>query len=57
MYQIIRSYNNFTSATEHTDSITSALSAAAVYLEDPDCARIIIYDITTGKTIVDYRRD
>lgn len=56
MYQIIRAYSDFTSMTEHTDSITSALSAAAIYLEDPDCVRMIVYDTKTGKTIVDYQR-
>lgn len=56
MYQVIRAYSDFTSMTEHTDSITSALSAAAIYLEDPDCVRMIVYDTKTGKTIVDYQR-
>ena len=57
MYQIIRAYNDFTSMTEHADSITSVLTAATIYLEDPDCVRIVVYDTKTGKTIVDYQRD
>lgn len=57
MYQVIRGYNDFTSMTEHTDSITSALTAAAIYLEDPDCFTVKIYDVKNEKIVLDYYRD
>ena len=57
MYQIIRGYNDFTSMTERTDSITRALSAAAIYLEDPDCFTVKIFDEKNEKIVLDYYRD
>ena len=57
MYQVIRGYNDFTSTSEHTDSITSALTAAAIYLEDPDCFTVKIYDEKNEKIVLDYYRD
>lgn len=57
MYQVIRAYNDCSCMSEHTDSITSALSAAAIYLEDPDCLTVKIYDTRDKKFVLDYYRD
>ncbi len=57
MYQVIRAYNDCSCMSEHTDSITSALSAAAIYLEDPDCLTVKIYDTRDKKFILDYYKD
>lgn len=57
MYQVIRAYNDFTSASEHTDSIINALTAAAIYLEDPDCFTVKIVDVKNEKIVMDYYRD
>lgn len=53
-YQIIRLYSDLSCATEHCDSITRALTAAAIYLEDPDCIMVKIYDIQAEKFVLDY---
>lgn len=55
-YMVIRAYNDITSGTEKTDSISSALSACAIYLEDSDCFTVKIVDCETGKLILDYVR-
>ena len=57
MYQIIRGYIDFTTISEYTNTITSALSAAAIYLEDPDCCTVKIFDVTNKKIIMDFWRD
>lgn len=54
MYQLIVSYKDCSCKSEHTDSIKSALTAAAIYLEDPDCLTAVIYDTEDKKFILDY---
>lgn len=57
MYQILRVYDDQTAATERTDVFTHALSACAIYLEDPSCISVKIWDVDTGKIILDYWRE
>lgn len=56
-YQLIRVYNDFTSTTESSDSITTLLNAAAIYLEDTDCVIIKIIDRINNKIILDFVRE
>ena len=54
MYLIIRAYKDFTSMTEHTDSIANAFAACAIYLEDSECITVKIVDTQNEKIIADY---
>ncbi len=56
-YQLIRVYNDLASTTESSDSITTLLSAAAIYLEDPDCITVEIIDRINDKVILDFVRE
>ncbi len=56
MYTVLRAYDDLTSSTEHTDNISSALSAAAIYLEDGCCFTVKIWETASGKIILDYYR-
>lgn len=55
-YQMITVYEECTSKSEGTDDITAALNAAAIYLSDPDCIAIKIYDNARGEWVMDYWR-
>lgn len=57
MYHITRKYSDGLIQTEHTYSIIRALEAAAIYLEDPDCCKLKVYDIVNEKFVVDITRD
>ena len=60
MYTIHAGYNDFSGLflkTELADSITSVLSAAAIYLEDPSCFMVKVWKTDDGKVIVDYWRE
>lgn len=57
MFIILRVYSDNATACEHSDTFISALSACAIYLEDPDCISIKIWDTTTGTIYLDYWRD
>jgi len=60
MYTIHTGYEDSTGffvKVEHADSISSALSAAAIYLEDPSCFTVKIWKTNDGKFIVDYWRE
>lgn len=54
MYQILRIYDDCTSATEYTDSIIQALNACTIYLEDPSCEGVKIWNVDTGIDILNY---
>lgn len=56
MYTILRTYNDLTSYTESTNNISSALSAAAIYLEDEYCFTVTIWETASRKIILDYHR-
>ena len=56
-YQLIRAYDDCSSATECADSIVNLLAAAAIYLEDTSCVKVEIVDRENNKTIMDYWRD
>lgn len=51
---VIRSYYDCTTATENAPDIVSALSAAAIYLNDKECWTVKI--IVNGKTVMNYYR-
>lgn len=51
---VIRSYNDCTTATEKAPDIVSALSAAAIYLNDKECWTVKI--IVNGKIVMNYYR-
>lgn len=54
MFIVFRVYDDFTSATEKTANITSALSACAFYLADPAVMYVRIWRADTGKIIFEY---
>lgn len=54
MFTVLRVYADLTSATEKTHDFNSALIACAIYLEDPDCENVKIWNTATGKIILDY---
>ena len=56
MLQLIVAYTDCTSKTETTDSIILALNAARIYIEDPDCVAIKIWDDQKNKFILDWSR-
>ena len=51
---VIRSYNDCTTATEKAPDVVSALSAAAIYLNDKECWTVKI--IVNGKIVMNYYR-
>ena len=55
-YVILSIYKDCTSETETASKIESALYASAIYLEDPNCWGIKIWEKETGKIIFDYWR-
>ena len=57
MYTILRIYSDFVSATEKTDAIINAFSACAIYLEDPDCIGVKVWNTNSGEIIVDYWKE
>lgn len=57
MFVILRSYKDYTSSTEMASTIQEALRACDIYLEDPDCWGIQIWDQKSGKHILNYWRD
>lgn len=54
MYTILRVYNDFSSCTEQTDSLSDALSACAIYVNIPDLIDLKIWETATGNFIFDY---
>lgn len=56
MFVILRIYNDCTSSTELAFTIQEALRACDIYLEDPDCWGVKIWDKQDGKIILDYWR-
>lgn len=54
MYTILRVYDDFSSCTEQTDSLSAALSACAIYVEIPDLINLKIWETATGDFIFDY---
>ena len=55
-FTLWRVYNEGTTGSETVSSIADALAAAAIYVEDPDCLFIKIWD-DTGKLILDYSKE
>lgn len=56
MYTIFRTYDDCTTHTEYADDISSALSAAAIYLEDPSCIIVKIVKTSSEKLFLNYYR-
>lgn len=54
-YSITTSFNDYMKV-EHTDDIVKALNAATIYLMDPDCHAVTIFEIQTQTKILDYER-
>ena len=44
-YQIVRAYDDQTSATETAENIVAALEAAAIYLRDKSCCSLSIWEL------------
>lgn len=57
MFTILRVYSDCSTVTETTDNIIRALSACAIYLEDPDCISVKIWRTKDGTFILDYYRE
>ena len=55
-YMIIRVYDDCYHGTDYASTVSSALSACAIYLEDPSCFSVKIIDCTTGELILNYLR-
>ncbi len=56
MYQIIIMWDDCSSKTETTANFPSALACAAIYVEDPTCISVEIYDWNKHKLIMDWDR-
>ena len=54
MYTILRVYDDFSSCTEKTNSLSDALSACAIYVKIPDLINLKIWETETGNFIFDY---
>ena len=57
MFTVLRVYSDNSFFTENCDSISNALSAAAIYLEDPDCISVTIWAHDTDIVYLDYWRN
>ena len=53
-FQIVTVYEDGTSKTENTSDIQRALEAASIYLADPECEMINIYDRVKNINILTY---
>ena len=56
MYMVLRLYDDCTSGTEKTNDFLSALQACEIYLEDPTCMGVKIWQTDNGKILLDYWR-
>lgn len=56
-YQMVTVYNDFSTKSESTNNLSSALGAAAVYMGGRDVIRISIYDWKTRKEVFDWDAD
>ena len=57
MYTVFRIYDDCTTHTEYVDDISSALSAAAIYLEDESCIIVKIVKTSSKKLFLNYYRE
>lgn len=57
MFTILRIYPHYEVSTERTDNISQALSACAIYLEDPNCEGVKIWNNINGEIILEFWRD
>lgn len=57
MYTVFRIYDDCTTHTEYVDDISSALSAAAIYLEDESCIIVKIIRTSSEELILNYFRE
>ena len=55
-YMLVVVWSDCLSKSESTDFLPNALTAAAVYLEDPDCQGIDIIDRQTDTLILQWAR-
>lgn len=55
-YQVITVYGVADCKTESTSDLMSALRAAAIYWEDPDCSAITIWDWEAYADVMHYQR-
>ena len=55
-YHMTTNYNDGFRKDEYTDDIISALEAAAIYLRDPDCWRVAVFDTILKSWTIDYMR-
>ena len=53
-YQVVTIYEDGVIKSEAADSIVSILEAAAIYLRDPACWKVRIYDTFKQKLIFEY---
>ena len=53
-YQIVTIYEDGIIKTEAANSIVPILEAAAIYLRDPACWKVRIYDLFKQKLIFEY---
>ena len=57
MFSVMRIYDDGVSGTEATLTISNALVACSIYLEDPECIGVKIWDSETGEILFDYWRE
>lgn len=55
-YQVIITWGT-ACKTESTANITQALGAAEIFIEDPDCDRVVIYDWKALRDVFNWSRD
>lgn len=53
-YTLMTLYEPDSTKTEGTNDFIAALEAAAIYLRDPDCYMVKIWDNDTGDFLLDY---
>ena len=57
MFTILRIYQDWTSQTETAPTFACALSACAIYIEDPECWGIEIWNTNNGEIYLNYWKE
>lgn len=55
-YQLIVVWDNISSKVKNCDDIIAALNSATIYMMDPSCVQVLIYDWKELKDILNWNR-
>ena len=55
-YQLIVAYDDCTSKSERTNDLNSAITAFYIYVQDPTCVIVNIYDYETKRLVLQFNR-